>query len=58
MKVINWIKRKWLYRKLPKCCQECNQPVCDENGMIYYERMYGNELSGDLYKCDKLDKQD
>jgi hypothetical protein len=57
MKAINWIKRKLLYRKLPKCCQECKQPVCDENGMIYHQWMHGNELSGDLYICDKLDKE-
>jgi hypothetical protein len=57
-KLINKIKRYVMYRKLPKCCQECKQPVCDENGMIYHQRMHGNELSGDLYKCGKLDKKD
>ena len=39
---------------IPKCCEQCNQQICDENGMIVNQYRHGNEMVESVDKCYKL----
>jgi hypothetical protein len=39
---------------IPKCCQECKQPICDEDGIIVHQYRHGNEMIESTEKCSIL----